>query len=412
MTPDQQQPSPPRPGRTFPAPAHVWVLTLVAVVAATSALVGPASAQGDLCFGRQATIVVRAPGQTTVGTSGDDVIVGTSGPDTIHGGGGNDRICGGDGDDRIHGDAGRDLINGGGGDDEVWAGRGNDRVIGSAGADRLRGNRGNDTLAGRAGRDVLVGGPGADRLEGDRGRDRCIPNAGRGSFDACERITARQSGCILSLHGAGTPPGSIVNSWRGGLLYLQPHSGNPEPPWFWLYDGPHNTRRDPGDSDKPYNDLVAMLTETLDAHGCGPTMLYGASNGGGFAARIYCSGEDFDGRLWGVFVDDPVPDAGVVGCSPSPRVERSLFVHSTEVVTEAARFRNNRCSRSPTLQWPWYCQDDTGFDLEEYEAHIGQESVWGRENHVGRNRDAVNFWKQASNWWYQHDPVTYAALGR
>ena len=33
--------------------------------------------------------------------------------------------------------------------------------------------------------------------------------------------------------------------------------------------------------------------------------------GGGFAARIYCSGEDFGGRVWGVFVDDPVPDAGV-----------------------------------------------------------------------------------------------------
>ena len=131
-------------------------------------------------------------------------------------------------------------------------------------------------------------------------------------------------GCILYLHGAGTPPGNYDESW-GGIKYLGPHSGNNEQPWFWLYDGPHNFQNDPGDTNQPYNQLVADLTATLDSNDCGPTMLYGASNGGGFAARIYCSGEDFGGRMWGVMVDDPVPDAGVIGCSPSSNVQRTPF---------------------------------------------------------------------------------------
>ena len=389
---------------------HVIGLLVAAIVVAGTGFVGSrAVAQGDLCFGRHATILAQAPGRTTIGTEGDDVIIGTAGADIIRGGGGNDRICGRTGADEIHGGPGDDLINAGGGHDDVWAGSGADRVNGAGGDDRIRGNRGRDRLLGKHGSDVLIGGAGADQLRGGGGRDRCIPSAGRGEFRSCEAISARQSGCILYLHGAGTPPPSRVEQWAGGLRYLAPHSPNPDAPWFWLYDGPHNTRYDPGDTNKPYRDLVAYLTDTLDENGCGPVMIHGASSGGGFAARILCSGEDFGGRLWGVFVDDPVPDAGVIGCSPSSRVERSLFVHSTEVVTEAARFRNNRCSRSPTLEWAWYCQDDIGFDLEEYEAHIGQQSVWGRHGHTDRNRYGVNFWRQVGTWWHEYDPATYPA---
>lgn len=217
-------------------------------------------------------------------------------------------------------------------------------------------------------------------------------------------------GCILSLHGAGTAPPSEFNLWGEGIWFLKPHSGNTTFPYFWLYDGPHNEALDPGDDQQPYDDLVAYLRGVLDDHDCGPTLLYGASNGGGFAAKLYCKGEDFDGRVWGVIVDDPVPDAGVVGCSPSPNVQRSMFVHSTEVITEAERFVDNRCSQSPTLEFTWYCEDDTGFDLAEYEAHIGQESLWGRENHLGVNNDETNFWNIVLRWWYEYDPVTYAHL--
>ncbi len=214
----------------------------------------------------------------------------------------------------------------------------------------------------------------------------------------------------MYLHGAGTPPGDYDEPWAGGIKYLAPHSGNPEFPWFWLYDGPDNNAYDPGDSDKPYNDLVAYLTDYLDQNDCGPVMLYGASAGGGLAARIYCSGEDFGGRMWGVMVDDPVPDAGVIGCSPSPNVQRSLFVHSTELVETAATFVDNRCSQSPVLEFPWYCQDDIGFDLAEYEAEIGQKSVWGREEHLGVNTPETNFWTINLSWWYEFDPITYAEL--
>src|SRR5205823_5896663 len=74
------------------------------------------------CDGKPATIVVSAPGMTTMGTSGDDVIVGTTGPDTILGGGGNDTICGLGGDDVLVGGSGNDRIFGGPGNDSINGG--------------------------------------------------------------------------------------------------------------------------------------------------------------------------------------------------------------------------------------------------------------------------------------------------
>ena len=203
-------------------------------------------------------------------------------------------------------------------------------------------------------------------------------------------------GCILYLHGAGTPPGDYDESWDAGIKYLGPRSGSSEFPWFWPYDGDYNFQNDPGDSNPPYTQLVSNLTTTHDSNGCGPTMMHGASNGGGFAARIYYSGEDFGGRLWGVMVDDRVPDAGVIGCSPSWNVRRSLFVHSTEVVETAASFVNDCCSDSPLVEYPWYCQDDIGFDLVEYEPHIGQESVWARVEHWPKTRTRSTFERSCS----------------
>lgn len=216
--------------------------------------------------------------------------------------------------------------------------------------------------------------------------------------------------CTLYIHGAGTAPGDLSDEvWGDDLLYLTPHSGNTEFPFFWLYDGPHNMQYDPGDSDQPFLDLVSYLTDYLDANDCGPVFMHGASNGGGMAARIYCSGEDFGGRLWAALIDDPVPDAGVVGCAPSSSVQRVLFVHSTELVEKAATFVDDRCSQSDAVEWPWYCMDDIGFDKEEYESHIGQETVWGREEHVGVNTDETNFWRLHDPWWETFDAEAYAA---
>lgn len=96
---------------------HRIALTSLALLA-TALIAVPASAEGETCDGRAATIVVTIdadqPYRTrpVTGTPGDDVIVGTDLADTIDGAGGNDVICGlrsqddltgGEGDDRLFG---------------------------------------------------------------------------------------------------------------------------------------------------------------------------------------------------------------------------------------------------------------------------------------------------------------------
>jgi hypothetical protein len=122
-----------------------------------------APAQIPTCFGRPATILAM-PGQTTIGTSGPDVIVGTKGPDTIRGRGGNDRICSRAGNDNINGNKGRDRINAGPGKDTANGNNGNDIINGNKGRDTLNGNKGRDTLNGGKGRDTCNGGKGKDTL--------------------------------------------------------------------------------------------------------------------------------------------------------------------------------------------------------------------------------------------------------
>lgn len=88
------------------------------------------------CFGKQATIVVKA--KSAKGTKGRDVIVvkrkrGAQ----VNGRGGNDLICGGPGPDALSGGPGNDKIKGGAGDDLLVAGKGNDRLLGQGGVDRF-----------------------------------------------------------------------------------------------------------------------------------------------------------------------------------------------------------------------------------------------------------------------------------
>jgi Ca2+-binding RTX toxin-like protein len=102
-----------------------------------------------------------APGQTLIGTAGNDTLVG---------GAGNDTAYGLDGNDFLGGEGGDDILDGGNGDDYLVGWLGNDQLYGGAGQDLLLGNEGDDLLDGGAAgthADYLQGGPGNDRLMSD-----------------------------------------------------------------------------------------------------------------------------------------------------------------------------------------------------------------------------------------------------
>src|SRR4029077_1488760 len=76
----------------------------------------------------------------------------------------------------------------------------------------------------------------------------------------------------------------------------------------------------------PDREYAAALKVVEDAvAGCGQVIINGFSNGAAFAAKMYCRGETFGGRLVRFVLDDPVVDAAVQGCAPDPSVGVTLY---------------------------------------------------------------------------------------
>lgn len=213
-------------------------------------------------------------------------------------------------------------------------------------------------------------------------------------------------GCVVFIHGAGWSGAPYTEDW-GDKTFIWPYSGNDEFPHFWLYDGPYLTY---GDDDTAYDAAVANVRAHIDDNNCGPVMITGASNGGAFLAKMYCRGEDFGGRLWAVHVDDPVPDAGVVDCSPSPTVIRTMFTHSTQLVDEAAALPGGVCSATTSMYGSWYCEDDRALTLAEYEAAIGETSILSRAEHSGRASTETDFWQFVTPWFHEYDSDRFSAI--
>lgn len=82
----------------------------------------------------------------------------------------------------------------------------------------------------------------------------------------------------------------------------------------WLYD-----------TGGDFAAAVGIIRSAADAEGCTTIAVHGFSNGGAMAAKLFCSGETFGGRLVGVVVDDPVTDHGTAGCTPAAGVHVKLY---------------------------------------------------------------------------------------
>ena len=116
----------------------------------------------------------------------------------------------------------------------------------------------------------------------------------------------------MRLHGKGG--GGAETVVEDGVSVISP-DGNAEGwggrQWLYFPDGEYTAAR------KVVEDATA---------GCDQLIIHGFSNGAAFAAKLYCRGETFGGRLVRVVVDDPVVDAGVTGLFTRPfRRRRALL---------------------------------------------------------------------------------------
>jgi predicted esterase len=212
--------------------------------------------------------------------------------------------------------------------------------------------------------------------------------------------------CTVSLHGAGA--GSIGSTDWGRynnqpVTLVQPRSpyGN-----FWLYDGPHNFQFDPTSSSDEtyYNDTVTSITSVVNAAGCnGALLLMGQSNGGAMAAKMFCRGYNFNGRLSGLILDDPVPDQAVLNCNPQ-NLKYKTYLYSDGLTNEAnqAGGVNYRCNSMPSQ---WYCENDTALPRTQFEQAIGMTGVRQRQFHscTDPNNSSCGYVNNYESWGQQID---------
>src|SRR5690606_2637064 len=97
--------------------------------------------------------------------------------------------------------------------------------------------------------------------------------------------------CVVRLHGKGGGAGGTGPA-GDGLLEVRPGgnaSGWGGRQWLYFPDGEYGRAR-------------AGVQQAIEEAGCGPVVVYGFSNGAAFAAKLFCRGETFGGRLRGVVV--------------------------------------------------------------------------------------------------------------
>jgi hypothetical protein len=176
--------------------------------------------------------------------------------------------------------------------------------------------------------------------------------------------------CIVRLHGKGGGAGGS-RPVAGGLVEVSP--GGNGAAWGgreWMYF-----------PESGYASARASVASAADAAGCGRIIINGFSNGGAFAAKLYCRGETFGGRLVGVVVDDPVVDHAVVGCAPASGVRIALYWTGA---LDATALPGWNCAEQD-----WTCEGGTTIGIAAYESAMG----------VGRRQSA-----HGSHVWFTNPP--------
>jgi hypothetical protein len=157
--------------------------------------------------------------------------------------------------------------------------------------------------------------------------------------------------CLVRLHGKGGD-GSGTSS-RGGITVIQPAgnaSGWGGRQWVYFPDATYRAAR---------NGVAAAI----DAEDCGQVIVYGFSNGAGFATKLYCRGETFGSRLVAVVVDDPVTDHGADACAPARGVRVTLYWTGALAGQAPAGWR---CEDAD-----WTCDGGTSVGIDAYQSNLG-----------------------------------------
>lgn len=157
--------------------------------------------------------------------------------------------------------------------------------------------------------------------------------------------------CLVRLHGKGGAGGEPSES--DGVTILAP-TGNADG-WGakqWLYF-----------PDDQYDAARSIVADAVEP--CEQVIVNGFSNGAAFAAKLYCRGETFDGRLVGVVVDDPVVDASVEGCAPAPDVAVTLYWTGA---LEATAQPGWDCAEGD-----WTCEGGTTIGIDAFAEALGTE---------------------------------------
>lgn len=181
--------------------------------------------------------------------------------------------------------------------------------------------------------------------------------------------------CIVFLHGKG---GGAGGSWMNGDTRIINPGGNADG-WGgkqWLYF-----------PDSRYNEVVSIVQNAINSNSCGRVIVHGFSNGGAAAAKLYCRGETFGGKMIGYIIDDPVPDAGTNNCLRPANIQRVLYWTGSLASTA---YDGWNCS------WgDWTCEGGYTIGIDKMQSNLGVT----RKQSIYTTHDAYMNPPEYSSWW-------------
>jgi pimeloyl-ACP methyl ester carboxylesterase len=200
---------------------------------------------------------------------------------------------------------------------------------------------------------VVAGCASSSTTSSDRVTSSLGPTPSGAGTQATDRAQdpATTQDCIVRLHGKGGSgqPSQDVD----GVVEVSP-DGNDDG-WGarqWLYF--------PADR---YDEARRIVEVALDDEGCDRAIVDGFSNGAAFAASLLCRGENFDNRVIGYIVDDPVPDRAVEGCAAPDGMNA--------VVYWTGGLDGSATPGADCASIDWTCDGGTMIGIEAYAEAIG-----------------------------------------